>query len=117
MGRARNQDETVVVSANGVSAGWNPQIGFMGDSPLVTRARSAAVWNMTVTLHPLLPTVTASSDNSLGAYASLSWAAGGREMLVVAPAEVMTFFDNLEDDEIDLVPEGQIEVLDGSSEV
>ena len=91
MGRPKKQDETIVISANGLGAAWNPQIGFLGEVTLTERAKSAARWAMVVTIHPLLEPITASEANPLGAYAALSWAAGGRDVLIQSPESVTSF--------------------------
>jgi hypothetical protein len=87
----------IVISANSQAAAWTSQTGFLGDRELVTRACSAALWSTPVSVHPMLPAVVAGSDTPMGAFAALSWAAGGRERLVKAPVEVLTFFSQVQE--------------------
>lgn len=111
MGRPRISDQTVVISANGKAAVWDVGVGFVGDDPLVARARTAAQWAMEVRVHPMLPPVIAGSTDAVSAYAALSWAAGGRDLIVTAPADVYALFEAVtvgEADE-DICPDGQLE--------
>lgn len=109
MGRPRKSDQTIVVSANGQGVVWDAAVGFVGDAPLTQRAKTAALWAMEVQIHPLLPTVTAGSTDPVAAYAALSWASGGRGVIVSAPVEVYALFASVDGDEEDLCPDDQIE--------
>lgn len=113
MGRPRISDQTVVISANGKGAVWDVGVGFVGDEPLTTRARTAALWAMEVVIHPMLPPVQAGSTDAVSAYAALSWAAGGRDLIQSAPPEVYALFEAVPvgDADEDIVPDGQVEVL------
>lgn len=111
MSRPRISDQTVVISANGLAAIWDVEVGFVGDDPLVARARSAARWAMEVRVHPLLSPVIAGDEDPVSAYAALSWAAGGRDVIVAAPADVHALFAAITTTEADedITPDGQLE--------
>lgn len=109
MGRKSKNEAAIIITANGLGAAWNPTVGFIGDQPLSTRAHTAALYGIDVRIHPMLPPVEAGIDNPISAYAALSWASQGREVILKAPDELLEALGEMAEDDFETVPYGQIE--------
>ncbi len=110
MGRKRKDEAAIIATANGLGVAWSPTVGFIGDQPLSTRAHTAALYGLEVRVHPMLPPVEASIDNPISAYAAMSWACQGREVILKAPDELLDALGEMAEDDFEAaVPYGQVE--------
>jgi hypothetical protein len=106
MPRTAKSVNVIVVSANGMGLAYEPEVGFIGAEVLRTRAETAVRYRMLAKVHPLLPEIEASLDNLIAVYAAMTWACGGRDVIIQAPEVITDLFADFEDDTL---PDDQVE--------
>lgn len=108
MPRTAQSPNVIVVSANGMGLAYEPEVGFIGAEVLRTRAETAVQYRMLAKIHPQLPEIEASLDNLIAVYAAMTWACGGRDVIIQAPEIITDLFVAFEGDN-EPCPDDQVE--------